>query len=224
MLGEVEGAETGSFRTEDGATPGATLTGENAGIVLAGQLLVHAIEVTDFTAAYAHVTGRDILVGTDAVPQLQHESLAETHDFIIGLAHGVEVGTALGTAHRQGGKGILEGLFKAQELKHGRRYSLVEAETTFIGTDGTVELDAVTGVGLDLTLDVDPGDAEGKNAVRLYQTFHDLGFFEFGVLVVNFLDGFQNLLNGLQVLFLQRVLGLKACHDVSRFHFTEWFF
>ncbi len=118
MLGEIEGAEAGSLGTEDGTTPCAAFTGENACVVLACELLVHTVEVTNFAAAYAYVACRDVLVGADAVPELKHESLAETHDFIVGLAYGVEVGTALCTAHREGCEGVLEGLFKAKELEH----------------------------------------------------------------------------------------------------------
>ena len=97
----------------------------------------------------------------------------------------------------------------------------MEAETALIGTDGTVELDAVTGVGLHLTLVVNPGYAEGEDTVRLYQTLHNLGLLKLGMLVVHILDGFQNFLNSLQILFLQRVLGLEACHDVSCFHYKK---
>ena len=71
---------------------------------------------------------------------------------------------------------------------------------------------------LDLALVINPGYAEREDTVRLNHALHDLCLFELGVLVVNFLDGFQNFLNSLQILFLQRILGLKACHDVSRFH------
>ncbi len=218
VLGEVQSAEAGGLRAKDAAAPGAALAGEHAGIVLAGQFLVHAIEVANFTAAHAYVTGRDILVGADAVPQFQHESLAEAHDFVVGFSYGVEVGAALGTAHRKGGESVLERLLEAQEFEHGRRYGFVEAETSLIRTDGTVELDTVTGVGLDLAFIVNPGDAESKDAVRLYQTFHNLGFLELGMLVVNIFNRFQNLLNGLQVLFFEGVFGLQTCHDVGCFH------
>ncbi len=221
VLGEVQGAETGSFRTKDTAAPGAALAGEHAGIVLAGQLLVHAIEIADFTAAHAYVSGRNILVRADAVPQFQHERLAETHDFVVGLPYRVKIRTALGAPHREGGKGILEGLFKAQELEHGRRYGLVETETSLIRADGTVELDAVAGVGLDLAAVVDPGDAESENAVRFHQTLYNLGFLKLRMLVIYLFNGFQYFLHGLQILLLQGILGLKACHDVSCFHYKN---
>ena len=94
----------------------------------------------------------------------------------------------------------------------------MEAETALVGTDSAVELDAVAGVGLDLALIVNPGDAEGEDAVRLYQTLNDLCLLELRVLVLDLFDGLQYFLNSLQVLFLCGILGLKACHDVSCFH------
>ena len=133
VLGEIEGAEAGGLRTEDGAAPGAALAGEHAGVVLAGELLVHAVHVADLTAAHAHVAGGNVLVRADAVPELQHEGLAEAHDLVVGLAHGVEVGAALGAAHREGGEGVLEGLFETEELEHGRGHRTVEAEAALIG-------------------------------------------------------------------------------------------
>ena len=81
VLGEIEGTETGSLRTEDGSTPGSSLSGEDAGVVLAGELLVHSVEESDLTATYTYVTCRDVLVRTDAAPEFEHEGLAETHDF-----------------------------------------------------------------------------------------------------------------------------------------------
>ncbi len=83
MLSEVEGTEAGSFRTEDGAAPSCALAGQYAGVVFAGELLVHAVHVADFTAAYANVASRDVGVRADCAPKFIHESLAETHDFSV---------------------------------------------------------------------------------------------------------------------------------------------
>ena len=126
MLGKIQSAETSRLRTKDGASPCGTLTSEDTGVVLTGELLVHSIQETDLTATDTHVTSRDILIGTDAAPELKHESLAETHDLRIGLAHGIKIRATLGTAHRKGGEGVLEGLLETEELKHRRSDSLVE--------------------------------------------------------------------------------------------------
>ena len=97
----------------------------------------------------------------------------------------------------------------------------MEAKTSLIGTDGTVELDTIAGIGLDLSPIVYPGYAESKDAVRLYQPFHNLGLFKLRMLVVHILDRLQNFLYGLQVFLFQGILGLKACHDVSCFHYKN---
>ncbi len=94
----------------------------------------------------------------------------------------------------------------------------METETALIGADSTVELNTVAGVGADFACIVNPGDAECEDAVRLYQTLNYLCLFKFGMLVVYILDGLENLLYGLQILFLQRVFGLEACHDIGCFH------
>ena len=99
VLGEVESAETGSLGTQDGATPGLALAGDHARVVLTRQLLVHAVEEANLAAAHTDITSGNILIRTDAVTQLKHESLAETHDLGIALANGVKVTTTLGASH-----------------------------------------------------------------------------------------------------------------------------
>ena len=219
MAGEIQGAEAGSLRTEDGAAPGAALSGEDAGIVFARKLFVHSVEESYFTSSHSDISGRDILVGTDAVPKLEHERLAEAHDLGVRLAHRIEIGTALGAAHGKGGKSVLESLFETEELEHGRRHGLVETQAALVRSYGAVELDAVAGVDLHLALVIDPRHPERKDAVRLDDALDDFGGFEFGMLVVDILNGLQYLLHGLKVLFLSRILCLEPCHYFSCFHF-----
>ena len=83
VLGEIEGTETGGLRTKDGSSPCGTLSGKDPSVVLTGEFLVHSVQVADLTSAYTHVTGRDVLVRTDAAPELKHERLAETHDLSV---------------------------------------------------------------------------------------------------------------------------------------------
>ena len=113
VLREIECTETGSFRTENRTAPCHTFAGEDTGVVLTRELLIHTIEETDLASAYAYVTGRYILIRADAAPELQHKRLAETHDLRIGLTDRIKVRTSLGSAHRQGRKGVFEGLLKA---------------------------------------------------------------------------------------------------------------
>ena len=82
------------------------------------------------------------------------------HDLVVGLALGVEVGTALAAAHGKGGQAVLEDLLETQEFEHAQGDRRVKAQAALVGSDGGVELDAVTAVDLDLALVVDPGDTE----------------------------------------------------------------
>ena len=115
-LYEVASAETCSFWTDTAAAKFEALTSKSTG-AFASELLVHAIEVTNFTTTYADVASRNVGVRTDVAPQFNHESLAETHDFSIALAAWAEVGTTLATTHRKCGKSIFECLFEAEELQ-----------------------------------------------------------------------------------------------------------
>lgn len=94
----------------------------------------------------------------------------------------------------------------------------METETALVRTDRAVELDAIAGVGLNLTLVVNPGDTESKDTVRFNHTLHDLGFFEFRMLIIHILDRFKNLLYCLEIFVLSRILGLEACHNVLCLH------
>ena len=67
-----------------------------------------------------------------------HKALAETHVFVVGLAFGVEVGTAFTAADQQAGQGAFEDLLEAEELDDAEIYGRMEAETAFVGAQGTV--------------------------------------------------------------------------------------
>lgn len=57
--------------------------------------LVLSEEVADDLAIHANVTSGDVGIGANVAGELGHERLAEAHDFQVGLALGVKVGTAL---------------------------------------------------------------------------------------------------------------------------------
>ena len=66
-------------------------------------------------------------------PQLQHEGLAEPHDFGVGLTARAEIGAAFAAAHGQCGEGILEGLFETEEFQYGKVYRSVEPDPPLYG-------------------------------------------------------------------------------------------
>ncbi len=81
-------------------------------MILTSEFLIHTIEEANLTATNANVTSGNVLVGTDVVTELKHKGLAETHDFSVALANGVEVRATLTTAHGQSGESVLEGLLE----------------------------------------------------------------------------------------------------------------
>ena len=188
MLNEIYGTETGGFRTKDGTAPGHALAGKNSCIVLLGQFLVHSVHISDLASAHSYISCRDILIRTYHLPELKHESLAETHDLRIRLSTRIEIRTAFSTTHRKGRECILEGLLESEELQDGKVHRRMEADTALIRTYGRVELHTVAGIGLDLTIVVHPCDFESQDTLRLHYALHDLGILKLRVLIVNFLD------------------------------------
>ena len=218
VLKEVNSTEAGSLRTDERTSERKSLSGEHA-VVLAGELLVHSLEIADFTAAYADVTCRNVHIRTDVSPELKHEGLAETHDLSVGLALWVEVGATLSATHRKSCEGVLEYLLKSEEFEDGRVYRRVEAETALVWTDGVVELDPVAGIGLNLTVVVNPCDAECENSVRLHEPLNNLGVFKLRMLVIHILNRLKHFTYGLEIFLLRSVLGLKFGHDFFCSHF-----
>ena len=187
--------------------------------MFAGKLLVGTVKIADFAATNTDVASRAVLVGTDVSPHLIHESLAETHDFLVGLANRVEVGTALATAQRQIGEAVLEDLLEAQELQHGNVHGLVETEATLVSAEGSVVLHTVAQVGLDFAIAVNPSHAEREDTIGLNDSFDDLGLLELRMLVVNFFDAFEHFAHCLQVLIFAWMLGFQSGHNFIDFHF-----
>ncbi len=72
--------------------------------------------------------------------QFCHKALAEAHDLAVGFALGVKVAAALAAADGQAGQGVLEDLFKAQELDDALVDRGVEPQPALVGADGAVEL------------------------------------------------------------------------------------
>ena len=216
-LYKVESTEAGSFGTYTAAAEGHTLARECTG-ALVGQFFVHTVHVSDFTSTYAYVAGGHILVGTEVLPKLEDEGLAETHDFAITLATGREVATALTTAHRQSCQSVLEGLLKAEELENGQIDRCVETDTAFIRAYSVVELYAVAYIVLDFALIINPSNAEGEDTVRLDNALYDFIALELGVLVVDLFNRHEDFLHCLEILFLARVLSFQVKHDFINIH------
>ena len=137
--------------------------------------------------------------------QFGHEALAESHDLIVGLAFGVEVGSAFSAADRHAGQGVLEDLLEAQELDDAEVDGGVETKAPLVGAERTVELDAEAAVDLDLALVVLPGYPEDDLALRLADALDDLAVRELGVLGQHRSQAVEYFQNGLVELGLPRI-------------------
>jgi hypothetical protein len=102
VLHHVDGAVAGGLGADRAAAVLHALTGQDPGEDV-GEPLVLAEHVTDLAGADADIAGRHVGIGPDVAEQFAHERLAETHDLVIGLALGVEVGPPLSAAHRKPG-------------------------------------------------------------------------------------------------------------------------
>ncbi|EEZ76891.1 hypothetical protein NEILACOT_03083 [Neisseria lactamica ATCC 23970] len=177
-LCEIDAAVAGRFRANQAAAPFQTFAGQDGSEFIA-DFFVLSEQVADFASAYADVAGRNIGVRADVAVEFGHKGLAEAHYFGIGFAFGVEVGTAFAAAHRQGGQGVFEDLFKSEEFQHAQIDGRVEAQTAFVRTDGGAHLNAVAPVDSDLSFIVLPGYAEHDDAFGFDDAFQQalLGVF-----------------------------------------------
>ena len=146
------------------------LPGQHAGELIA-QPLVLAEQETDLASAHADVAGRNVGVRSDVALQFGHEALAEAHHFVVALALGIEIRSALAAAHGQRGERILEYLLKCQELQDAEIHRGMEAQSALVGADGAVHLDAETAVDLNVALIVEPRHAEHEDALGLDNSF-----------------------------------------------------
>ena len=204
-MGEEHRAVAGGFGTRAAAAPVQALAGEHARLVPVGDAFILAKQVADLAAANADVAGRYVGILAQVAVQLGHHALAETHDFVVGLALGVKVTAAFTAANGQAGQGVLENLFKAQELDDAEVNGRVEAHATFIGPQGAVEFDAEGAVDMNFAAVVLPGHTEDDLALGLTDTLDDLLIGKLRVLHQNRPEGFQNFVNRLVEFALARV-------------------
>lgn len=145
--------------------------------------------------------------------ELGHEGLAEAHDLGVGLALGVEVGSSLSSSDGEGGKAVLEDLLESEELQDGQVDGGVEPESALVGPDGGVELNTVSAVDLDLSVVVNPWDAEHDDPLGLDEPLDDSGLLELGPRLDDGLEGLEDLLDGLKELGLVGVALFETVED-----------
>ena len=203
---------SGGLGPGEGSAGSDGLSGEDSGEVVPHPLVL-AVHEADLPSAYADVTCGDVGVGSDVPLELSHEGLAEAHDLAVGLALGVEVGSSLSSSDGEGGEAVLEDLLETEELQDGQVDGGVEPESALVGSDGGVELYAVSAVDLHLSGVVDPGDAEHDDPLGLHEPLDDPGLLELGPGLDHGLEGLEDFLDCLEELGLVCVALLEAVED-----------
>ena len=74
----------------------------------------------------------------------------------------------------------------------------MKTQTAFVGADRGIVLHTVAAVDVGDAVVIHPGDTELYHALGLDKAFQKTGFFPFGVLVDDELQGLEDLANGLQ--------------------------
>ncbi|MPN26770.1 hypothetical protein SDC9_174195 [bioreactor metagenome] len=115
-LGKVHRAIAGSLGTDQRATIAQALAGQNTGILLPDALVL-PIQVPDLPGPHSDVPCRNVSIRTDVFLKLSHEGAAETKDFRITLATGIEVTATLAATHGKGRQAVFQGLFETEELQ-----------------------------------------------------------------------------------------------------------
>src|SRR5208283_5275503 len=175
FLGEVHAAIASGLGTNQRTAPSQAFAGENAAEFIPQPLVLPEHEA-DFAAAHADVAGGNVRVRTDVALQFGHEALAETHYFVVALAFGIEIASALAAAHGERGERILEDLFERQEFQNAEVHRGMESQSALVGADGAVHLNAEAAIDLHFATVVKPGDAEHQDAFGLRDTFENFGF------------------------------------------------
>ena len=164
-----------------------------------GEFLVHTEHIAHFAAANTDITCWHIDIRTDMAGQFQHEGLAEAHHLGTRLATWREVGTTLGTSHRQGRQAVLERLLECKELEDTEIDTLMEADTSLVRANDIVVLHAVAHVRLYVTLIVHPVYTELIDTVGDTETLDEIHLLELGVLVVLLFNGAEDFFHCLMI-------------------------
>ncbi len=181
LIDEERGAIAGCLGPNQGAAELEPLAGQDTRLPAVGDPFVLAEHIANLAATHSDIARRNVGVLTDVAIEFGHEALAETHDFIIGLAFGIKIGPSLAAADRHAGQGVLEDLLEAEELDDTEVDRGVEAQAALVGTKCAVEFNAETAVDVNLPLVVLPGYPEDDLPFRFADALDDLALKVFRV-------------------------------------------
>ena len=187
FLSEVAKTVTGSLSSYQRTAVHKSLAGEYAG-ELVTKTLVLTEHIADLSCANADITCGNVGICADMLCKLCHKGLAETHNFVIGLALGIKIGAALTAAHRQTGERVFEYLLKTEELDNGSVNRGVETDSSLIRSDSGIELNAVTAVNLNVALIIYPAYTENDKTLGFGNALQNTCFFVLGMSKENRFD------------------------------------
>ena len=207
-MDKVAKAKAGGFLPGKGTAPGEPLAGQHA-FIQAGDPLILAVQEADFPGTHADVSGRHVHVLAHMAVQLGHKALAETLHFVVALALGVKVAAALAAADGQSGQAVLQNLLQTEKLNDGQVDTGMQAQAALVRANGTVKLDTIAPVDLNLTLVVHPWYTEHDDPFRLHVPFQQSGLLVFWMTIHHRLQGGQDLRGGLNKFGLMGVAGFQ---------------
>lgn len=85
---------------------------------------------------------------------------------MIGLPLGIEVLSALASAHGQPGQAVLEGLFEGEQLEYAFGDAGMETNTAFVRADRIIVLHPPAALHADIAFIIFPTDAKTDDAIR----------------------------------------------------------
>ena len=117
FLSKINKSVTSRLSAGEGTAVGEALACQYS-LIEAGYALILSVKEANFTSAYADISCRYVYVGAYVLVKLSHKALAESHNFAVGFALGIEIRTALAAPYGQSGKRIFEYLFKTKEFNY----------------------------------------------------------------------------------------------------------
>ena len=166
FLCNIEETIAGSFCSDERSAIGQTFTGQHA-FEYAAKLFVHTKHIADLTSAGTDIASRYVSVRANVLEEFAHEALAECHNFTVGFALWIEIGTAFAAADGQASQRVFEDLLETEEFNNTEVYRRMQTDAALIGADRAVVLNTVTAVDMNLAIVIDPRYTETDLALRI---------------------------------------------------------
>jgi len=155
--------------------------------------------------------------GANMTKKFRHETLAESHNFVIRFALWIKIRTAFPTTHRQSCKAVFENLFECKKFKYTKINCRVKPESSFVRPYGAVHFNSETTVDLNFTFVVEPGNSEDNRTFRFCNSFQNFACLYLGFSSINGIRDSATSWNSLVELVLTRISGFDHSHELLYF-------